>query len=123
MTKIRLKIRADGAAFRRDKSVAWRGLEREPISPEVLDDYTRRGNIITERTPLSTTTLSNPADAGFSDEIVIEVQSKTGKNIHLMSANEEQREVLFRAGTTFRVLNSHPTEDGKIKTYWEEMTP
>ena len=76
-----------------------------------------------ECAPTSSTTLASPAEVGFQVDILVEIHSQTGKNITRMSAMPEQQEVLFRAGTTFRVLDSGPTDDGKIKAYWEEIEP
>lgn len=95
-----------------------RGIEALP--PETLAEWSAIGNIIAPRQFLSAT-AGDEIPEGYSDKIVLEIQSKTGKNIAGLSANEQEQEVLFRGDTRFRVDGRRRTLAGKWHIWLSEL--
>ena len=87
-----------------------RGLEFLP--QETLTEWTTPGKIIMPGQFMSATAADEIPD-GYSDNIVLEIQSRTGKSIAGMSANELEDEVLFRWDARFRVSNRRAISGGK----------
>lgn len=77
------------------------------LTPAQISRYTP-GSIITERA--FTSSSSNPAKA-FGGNAIFTIYSKSGKDVHALSAFPYEAEVLFDRGTRFYVDNSRYRED------------
>lgn len=79
-----------------------------------------KGSTIRAESFYSTTKKRNPT---FEGEVNIFIESKTGRDISKLSAIQSEEEVLFPAGTQFRVVDMMDNEDDTdiLEIYLEEI--
>lgn len=75
------------------------------------------GNTVTEKGFISTTTKR---DTGFGGDFKFVIHSKTGKQIWGHSNHPEEREVMFKSGTKFKVMAKHVAKNGITVIYLRE---
>jgi hypothetical protein len=99
------------------------------ISNDIIDKY-KEGEIVTEKGFTSTSVASDIA-SGFQDKqlkksvpnlgfVSYVIKSKTGKLVEDLSIFDEEKEVLFKPETKFKVL-SKKSVDGVTTIYMEEV--
>ena len=92
------------------------GLRRgTSLSPEDVARYVP-GRIVTEAAFTSAS-----IGKGFSGNVRFTIHGRHGKRIERLSAYPSEREVLFKAGTRFRVLNVRPEGNRRVKIEMEEV--
>ena len=92
------------------------GLRRgTSLSPEDVARYVP-GRIVTEAAFTSAS-----IGKGFSGNVRFTIHGRHGKHIDRLSAYPSEREVLFKAGTRFRVLNVRPEGNRRVKIEMEEV--
>jgi hypothetical protein len=91
-------------------------------NPDVLKVYQDAvGKTIEERAFLSTKRSDSSFDPGHRPLVNFTIQGKTGKDIARIAFNPEEREVLFRSGTRFKVISVKKAKDGKYDTVLREV--
>ena len=94
----------------------WRG--SDPLPPQVMATLTTKGATWSPGQFWSSA-WDKKGLARHPKAIVFDIQSKTGKNISDMSANQDEYEVLFQPDARFRVKDYEEVAPGK----WEiELT-
>lgn len=99
------------------EGTVYRGAD---LSPEVINIYKKAletGKSIKENNYLSTSRIENGA---FNKNTKYKIISKNGKKIEELSYFPNEKEVLFKEGTKFRVTNISE-EDGKTLIEMEEL--
>lgn len=94
-----------------------RGVESLPA--EVLAKYVP-GVVVTEEAFTST---SQQEDAAFAGKVKFNILSKTGRDVRQLSRVEAEKEVLFRPGTKFIVVDKVRDGDSTIITMEEVQAP
>lgn len=104
------------AALDRLPDYPAKGLKRglPTLSKTELARY-KPGRIVTEHGFTGTS-----IDEGFPGRVQFKIDGLHGKRIEQISAHPEEREVLFKAGTRFRVINKHE-ENGITHIHLEEV--
>ena len=96
----------------------YRGIDSTRMPPDVVAQYLKPGEVITERAYVST---SYVAGANFPGDLQLTVMSKTGKQIDFLSMYAGEKEVLFAPGTSFKVLSVTDIGGGKKSIKLMEM--
>jgi hypothetical protein len=103
-----------------DDELVYRRARKHDYNGDPIADKYRVGEIIQEEAYMSTTTK-----VISKDDIRFIVYSRTGKNITSLSEYPNEREVLFKAKTKFRVLAKIHHDSGSwdnVDIYLEEVT-
>lgn len=100
------------------KGTVYRGSD---LSPEVINKYKKAaetGESYTENYYLST---SKDREKSFDRNTKYKILSKTGKQIEELSYFSQEKEVLFKEGTQFKILKVYVDEQGFNRIEMEEI--
>jgi hypothetical protein len=89
------------------------------MSNSDIENTYKPGSIITEK---SFTSTSSSGDRKFRGELQYVIESKTGKDISNISDSRQEKEVLFRPGTSFNVTSFKKSDSG-YEIHLKEVDP
>ncbi len=91
------------------------------MTPEVINEYKNaleKGEPITENYYVST---SKDKGEAFDKNTKYKIHSKNGKQIEKLSIFPHEKEILFKEGTKFKILNVYKDSDGFNRIEMEEI--